>query len=106
MQTEKEFAWTGSKHSPVLALQLVRHTINESYGCITFASFMFLWEETVAGCGSEEIVSCWLKWLNSLQDSFDKATVFADNCAGQNKNTVMVVNAVRQVHSGRLSRWN
>lgn len=71
----------------------------------TGQSTMFVWEETVGGRGSEEVGSCWLKWLELMSgETFNTVTIIADNCAGQNKNIVLVLTALQQVHSGRLNR--
>lgn len=68
-------------------------------------STMFVWEETTGGRGSDEIGSCWLKWLELMNtEPFNTVTIVADNCAGQNKNLVIVLAALQQVHAGRLKR--
>ena len=71
----------------------------------TNKSTMFIWEETSGGRGSDEIGSCWLKWLELMNsDTFNTVTIVADNCGGQNKNVVIVLTALQQVHKGRLKR--
>lgn len=48
-------------------------------------------KETVGRRGSEEIGICWLKWLELMRsETFNTVIVVADNCAGQNKNIVLV----------------
>lgn len=46
---------------------------------------MFVWDETVGGCGSDEVGSCIIKWLKMKADQgqdFVKLRVFCDNCGG------------------------
>lgn len=64
---------------------------------------MYFWGESVAGRGSDEIASCLLHWLGE-EAEFTTLTIFADNCAGQNKNLNMILMALREVHSARLFR--
>jgi len=47
---------------------------------------MFLWPETVAGRGSNEIGSCLLKCFELADMAAKTLVVFSDNCSGQNKN--------------------
>lgn len=72
-------------------------------------SSMFVWDETVAGRGSIEIASCLSKWLDDHfggepAQELTTLSIFADNCAGQNKNLQMVLFLLRQIHSRRLVR--
>ena len=56
----------------------------------------YLWDETMALKGSNEINSCLLKWFKSFcMENFTRLRIFADNCAGQNKNIFMVLNCLR-----------
>ena len=56
--------------------------------------YMFLWDETQAIHGPNEISSCLNKWLDLVkkQDdgNFDVLRIYADNCAGQNKNIYII----------------
>lgn len=75
----------------------------------TNRAMMFVWDESVAGRGSSEIASCVLKWLDlrlghNCTDARTMLTIFADNCAGQNKNLQMVLMALRELHRRRLAR--
>ncbi|KAG0715199.1 hypothetical protein GWK47_012486 [Chionoecetes opilio] len=67
---------------------------------------MFVWDETVAGRGSE-VAICLLKWLKIKADAghdFATLRVFCDNCAGQNKNIYVILMALQQIHKKRLFR--
>ena len=69
---------------------------------------MFLWDETQAERGSDEIASCIIKWMDAelaAGSSFKRLRIFADNCAGQNKNKFIMMLALRLVHSGLLERF-
>ena len=50
----------------------------------------FLWNETVAGRGANEIASHLATYLVEADEhGFEVASLFCDGCAGQNKNSVM-----------------
>ena len=46
----------------------------------------YVWDQTVAKRGSNEISSCLYKYINQLPDNINELFLFADNCTGQNKN--------------------
>ena len=61
----------------------------------------FLWDETMAMKGSNEINSCLLKWIElNKSDGFKDLVIFADNCAGQNKNIYVILNCLRLLQLG------
>ena len=47
---------------------------------------MFVWPETIAGRGANEIASCLLHYFNNTTIEAKILVVFSDNCSGQNKN--------------------
>ncbi|XP_046988364.1 uncharacterized protein LOC124594055 [Schistocerca americana] len=49
-------------------------------------AFMFMWHEDQASRGCQEIMSCLLKFINSLPPTITHLTAFSDNAGGQNKN--------------------
>ncbi|CAH1104661.1 unnamed protein product [Psylliodes chrysocephalus] len=51
---------------------------------------MCIWNETEASRGSNEIMSCLLKALNSNVTEKKKLNIWCDNCTGQNKNRVAI----------------
>ena len=70
---------------------------------------LFVWDESTAGRGSSEVSSCILRWLDmtlgrQCVDGRITPSIFADNCAGQNKNLQMVLMGLRELHSLRLTR--
>lgn len=68
---------------------------------------MFVWDETIAHRGSDEIGSCISKWLDMMKNrgaTFRNLRIYADNCAGQNKNIHIVLLALRIIHSRALDR--
>ncbi|CAF4946988.1 unnamed protein product [Pieris macdunnoughi] len=50
-------------------------------------SWCFMWDETVAGRGGNEMASGLVKFFEQLEDvRLEEVTIWSDNCAGQNKN--------------------
>lgn len=63
--------------------------------CVNLAdlgiSYMCLWDESIAGRGGNEMSSCLLYILNNVNPSNrKKITICSDNCASQNKNSMIV----------------
>ena len=51
------------------------------------SAYCYLWNETQAKRGCNEIASCLLKFLDSqVKQKFTSFTFFSDNCSGQNRN--------------------
>ena len=48
---------------------------------------MCIWNECIAGRGSNEIVSCLLNYLGDINPNVKKLC-YSDSCFGQNKNTL------------------
>lgn len=46
---------------------------------------MFMWDESTAKRGSEEISSCLLKYIACMNIKSERLAIFSDNCGGQNK---------------------
>ena len=78
------------------------YDINEQEGS------MFVWDEMTAGRGADEMASCLLKWIDIKMrqqgQDFTTLRVFCDNCAGQNKNHIMVLAALKLVQASVLFR--
>lgn len=52
--------------------------------------YMYLWDETVASRGSQEISSCLYKFFsNHIPKDTKKITLYSDSCGGQNRNIKM-----------------
>ena len=56
----------------------------------TSAASMYMWNESVAGRGADEICSCLKHHLETLPPQTKRLTCFSDSCFGQNKNFQMV----------------
>lgn len=56
----------------------------------TNTGYMNLWNEGVAGRGGNEVASCILRFLNSSVVKDKHVIIWTDNCAGQNKNEIML----------------
>ncbi|CAG9562635.1 unnamed protein product [Danaus chrysippus] len=55
-------------------------------------SWCFMWDETVAGRGGNEMASGIVKFFEQLNDSaLKEVTVWSDNCVGQNKNIYLMM---------------
>ena len=71
------------------------------YNCCIFdlnrnTANCYLWDETMALKGSNEVNSCLLKWFKNFRsENLTRLRMFADNCAGQNKNIFMALNCLR-----------
>ena len=67
------------------------------------AATCFIWDETQAKRGSDEICSCIIKWIEAHKhEGFKKLVIYADNCAGQNKNIYLILNCLRLLHKDIL----
>ena len=58
--------------------------------CSDHSAMMCIWNECIAGRGSNEIVSCLLNYLGDINPNVKKLTCYSDSCFGQNKNTQMI----------------
>nr|XP_022905846.1 uncharacterized protein LOC111417713 [Onthophagus taurus] len=73
-----------------------------NFGVHDFAKdsgFFYVWNETVAGRGSQEISSCLLKHLKVYANNKKKVTVYSDTCGGQNRNINMCLALMRFIQS-------
>ncbi|KAF2888415.1 hypothetical protein ILUMI_17758, partial [Ignelater luminosus] len=51
-----------------------------------------MWDESIAGRGGNEMASCMLKYISSLNDSrITHLIVWSDNCPSQNRNVQMIM---------------
>ena len=66
----------------------------------------YLWTEMQAMKGSNEVISCLMKWFEENKgEGFRKLRIFADNCYGQNKNIYMILSLLRLVQSGNYNNF-
>lgn len=56
------------------------------HNLVTGKSHMYVWNETVASRGSQEIGSCLIRFINVLPDNITRIIAYSDSCGGQNKN--------------------
>ena len=70
--------------------------------------YMFLWDETQAMRGPNEIGSCLSKWLDLVAEQedgdFTVLRIYADNAAGQNKNIYIILTLLQKIQQKRLFR--
>ncbi|CAH1118124.1 unnamed protein product [Phaedon cochleariae] len=64
------------------------------HNCISGESGHYMWPESTAGRGGNEVASCLFRFLNSIPESVKIANFYSDTCGGQNKN--FIVNAMYQ----------
>ncbi|XP_050515795.1 uncharacterized protein LOC126890691 isoform X1 [Diabrotica virgifera virgifera] len=57
------------------------------HDCATGKASCYLWHETLAKRGANEIASCLYKEIMDLPDSVKKIILYSDTCGGQNKNS-------------------
>ena len=73
----------------------------------------YVWNQTTAKCGSNEIVSCLKKFIEGLPRNVKKLYLIADNCTGQNKNrfvTLMLLIPTKkkniEIYLTFLEKWH
>ena len=75
------------------------------HDCKTKQGYFYVWNETVAKRGSNEVCSCIDHYVNTYISRYVKRLViFSDNCSGQNKNINIVLMYLRLVHSNRFTQ--
>lgn len=67
---------------------------------------MFLWHEGMSGRVANEIASCILKAVKNKLTGKDKLTVWSDNCAGQNKNKMLLFLWIYLITNGYFQEIN
>ncbi|XP_072399152.1 uncharacterized protein [Diabrotica undecimpunctata] len=79
-------------------------TIFETQGTTNSAK-CYLWNETIAQRGGQEIASCLYTYLNSIPSHINKIIMYSDCCPGQNRNillSVMLLTVIEHSkHQGR-----
>lgn len=51
----------------------------------------FMWDESIAGRGGNEMASCMLRYILSLNDKVQQVIIWSDNCPSQNRNHQMIM---------------
>lgn len=73
------------------------------HDCGSNKGYMFLWSENQAKRGSEEIISCLLKYIEIVRPQSEILHIITDNCKGQNKNWNFVAFCNALVNIGRFT---
>ena len=61
------------------------------HDCVADKGYMYMWDETIAKRGSEEVVSCLQHFFQPSYHTGAKSLVsFSDGCGGQNKNLTII----------------
>ena len=58
--------------------------------CDSGNGIMCVWNECIAGRGSDEIASCLLQYFTELRSTATKLACYSDSCFGQNKNFTLI----------------
>ena len=66
------------------------------------ASVCIVWNEGVAGRGTEEVSNSYWQFLLETRDK-KYVTIFADNCTGQNKSWTLLTTLMKAVNSDQLA---
>lgn len=66
----------------------------------------FLWNETVAGRGGQEIASCVRKFISSLPNEVEVLNLWSDSCSGQNRNIFMCTMLCYVIHEMKQAGKN
>ncbi|CAH1959018.1 unnamed protein product [Acanthoscelides obtectus] len=51
----------------------------------------FVWDESVAGRGGNEMASCMMRYILDLPNSIERIIIWSDNCPSQNRNQQMIM---------------
>lgn len=73
------------------------------HDCFDGKGYMYMWPETIASRGSQEIGSCLLQHFKFAHSQAHNLIVFSDACGGQNRNINMVCFWMYVVGSGDFS---
>ena len=74
------------------------------HNCASGSSVMCVWNECIAGRGSNEIISCLMEYLSRERPQAKKLTCYSDSCFGQNKNTQMICFWSKLINKGQFTR--
>jgi len=74
------------------------------HNCSGGSAVMCVWNECIAGRGSNEIISCLLEYFAREQPQAKKLTCYSDSCFGQNKNTQMICFWSKLINKGQFTR--
>jgi len=69
------------------------HDLRENIG------FFYVWDETIASRGSQEIASCLIKHIKTVAGNKEKIIIYSDTCPGQNRNIKLALSLLKLVQS-------
>lgn len=61
------------------------------YDASQMSASCFMWDESIAGRGGNEMASCMLKYSMNLSRNIEHLIVWSDNCPSQNRNLQMIM---------------
>ncbi|XP_076660862.1 uncharacterized protein LOC143364351 isoform X2 [Halictus rubicundus] len=73
------------------------HDLRENKG------YFYVWDETLASRGSQEIASCLVKHIKSVAGYKDKIIIYSDSCTGQNRNIKIALSLLKLVQSDDIA---
>ena len=74
------------------------------HDCSSGSATMCVWNECIAGRGSNEIISCLLEYFAQERPKSKKLICYSDSCFGQNKNTQMICFWSKLINKGQFTR--
>lgn len=57
------------------------------HDCDKGQAYCYIWNETIANRGANDVASCLYKYLMNLNPSIEHVIMYSDTCGGQNKNS-------------------
>ena len=77
------------------------------HDCSKDTAVMCMWNETIAGRGASEIISCLMQYISKLPPSVKALTCYSDSCFGQNKNSLFGLTLLfgRGFHALIINIW-
>lgn len=73
------------------------HSFNDSI------SYMYVWDETEGGRGSQDLSSCVQKHLRENASTYKNIIMFSDSCTGQNRNIIMSLTMLKYAQDPNMS---
>lgn len=74
------------------------HNFNSNTG------FMYVWDETEGGRGSQDIASCIVKHIKERASTYKHIILYSDACTGQNRNIKMALSLLKLVQDEYLHK--
>lgn len=77
-------------HGPMLYLRQIWVYNFGIHNCSDDTAVMCMWDETIAGRGAKQILSCLIEYISKVSPSVKTLTCYSDSCFGQNKNCQII----------------